>query len=128
MSLYYHGPRATDRQPLNSQTERTLVIVEERHAARLRELVVDFLRSGRPADRHPVVDVVGAQRQPFVQAALVEQARFAIQEFLCLESQQHALLQVEVLERGHQTTPDGAGECCAISSCQLSACIHSCQL
>jgi hypothetical protein len=89
---------------------------------------VKVLDGDGSTDGHPVVNVVGAERQPFVEASLVEQAGFAIQKFLCLEREQHPLLQIEILVRGHQTTPDGAGEWCAISSCQLSACIHSCQL
>ena len=89
------------------------------------------------ADRHPVVDVVGDQRQPVAVAPRIEQRRLGVEELLDLVLQQRALARVRggaslaaavrAFQRRHQTAPVGGGEWVAFSSAQSRAAIHSVQ-
>src|SRR5437764_14169633 len=90
------GPGHAGLQPCHPAAQRLLGLVEDRELVGPRLVVLDITvgaedrdglaRSGIAvaARPHPVADIVGEQVEPFAKAALVQEARLAVEELLDL--------------------------------------------
>src|SRR2546423_977953 len=117
------GPMESGVQLAHARGERRFAFVEPRDLAGRVCLLSGFLLAElRVApNRHPVVDVVGEELEPFAEAALVEQLSLSVKEFLNLVQQEDALdalLLAHSLINGHCGCREGSWGRCR-SSCRL---------